>query len=144
MDTTPDLPPIALSLSQPARRILIVDDDATAARVTQRGLQARLGVAVEVEVAPSPAAAWLRCTDGHIDLLIVDPPPHDRRPTTLLNAVRAEHPHILVMVLTAYDTPRLRAEVAALGMRHYFAKPVELVHLEQGVRRALGLDAATS
>src|SRR5262245_11074643 len=124
MDVNPNLPPTALLLSQPARHILIVDDDATAARVTQRGLQARLGVAVVVEVAPSPAAAWLRCTDGHVDLLIVDPHPRDRWPTTLLNAVRAERPHILVMVLTAYDTPRLRAEVAALGMRDYFAKPV--------------------
>ena len=126
--------------SPPVRRILIVDGDATAALVTQRGLQARLGAAADVQVAPSPGAAWLRCVRGHVDLLIVDPHPRNRTPSSLLKAVRAERPDIAVLVLTAYDTPRLRAEIRALGMQHYFAKPVELVHLERGVRLALGLD----
>lgn len=121
------------------RRILIVDDDPVASLVTQRGLQARLGMAADVQVAPSSGAAWLRCLRGHVDLLIADPNPRNRSTVTLLKALRAERPELAVLVLTAYDTPRLRAEARELAVRHYFAKPIELVHLEHGVREALGL-----
>ena len=120
--------------------MLIVDSDAAAALVTQRGLQAAFGTAAEVTIAPSAGSAWLQCRRTNFDLVIVDPSPPDRAARALVKALRAERPDIPVLVLTAMDTPGLRAEMRALGVRHYFAKPLMIRELERGVRAALGLD----
>jgi two-component system, OmpR family, response regulator len=126
--------------SAPVRRILIVDDDPTIALVTQRGLQFLLGTNVEVDVAPSAGAAWLRCAREPIDLLIVDPAPQDRAAWALLKALREQQPSLPVLALTAYDTVGLRAKMRELGVRYYLAKPATLQELEQAVRVALGLE----
>jgi len=41
------------------------------------------------------------------------------------------------VVLTAYDTPRLRSQMKRLGVRHYLAKPVELAELKNTVSSVL-------
>jgi two-component system, OmpR family, response regulator len=140
--TASDLPPTSSAASQPPQHMLIVDSDAVAALVTQRGLQAALGATAEVTVAPSAGAAWLRCLRAYFDLVIVDPSPPDRAAGALVKALRAERPDIPVLVLTAMDTPGLRAQMRALGVRHYFAKPLMLHELERGVRAALGMGEA--
>ncbi|MFP4439915.1 MAG: response regulator [Chloroflexaceae bacterium] len=121
----------------PLRHIEIVDSDPTAALVTQRGLQVLLETEAEVTVAPSPDAAWLRCMNEEVDLLIVDPNPQSRAATSLVRALRAYRPHLPVMVLTAYDTPRLRKHMQTLGVEHYLAKPIDLLDLKQAVHTAL-------
>jgi two-component system OmpR family response regulator len=142
MATASDVLATSSAPSQPPKHMLIVDSDAVAALVTQRGLQAALGAAAEVTVAPSAGAAWLHCRRVNFDLVIVDPSPPDRAAGALVKALCAERPDIPVLVLTAMDTPRLRAEMRTLGVRHYFAKPLMLRELERGVRVALGMDAA--
>ena len=122
--------------------MLIVDSDAAAALVTQRGLQAAFGTAAEVTIAPSAGSAWLQCRRTNFDLVIVDPSPPDRAAGVLVKALRTERPDITVLVLAAMDTPGLRREMRALGVRHYFAKPLMIRELERGVRAALGLDEA--
>ncbi len=119
------------------RHIEIVDSDPTAALVTQRGLQVLLDTEVEVTVAPSPDAAWLDCLKEEVDLLIIDPNPQSRAATSLVKALRAYRPHVPVLVLTAYDTPRLRAQMQTLGVQHYLAKPIDLLDLNEVVRTAL-------
>ncbi len=119
------------------QHILIVDKDPAAAMVTQQGLQFLLGNDVEVILAPSPGAAWLRCVRDAVDLLIVDPSPQSRAAAALIKALHDERPHIPVLVLTAYDTPRLRSQMKMLGVRHYLAKPIDLVELKDTVSGAL-------
>lgn len=119
------------------RHIEIVDSDPTAALVTQRGLQVLLDTEVEVTVAPSPDAAWIDCLKEEVDLLIIDPNPQSRAATSLVKALRAYRPHVPVLVLTAYDTPRLRAQMQTLGVQHYLAKPIDLLDLNEVVRTAL-------
>jgi DNA-binding response OmpR family regulator len=136
--TTAVLPTGTVS-SQPQQHMLIVDSDAAAALVTQRGLQVAFGMAAEVTIASSAGAAWLRCRHQNCDLVIVDPSPPDRAAAALVKALRTERPDITVLVLTARDTPGLRAEMRALGVRHYFAKPLMIRELAHGVRAALGL-----
>jgi two-component system, OmpR family, response regulator len=121
------------------RIILVIDSDPAAALVTQRGLQHLLGSQVQVEVAPSPGAAWLRCLHEAVELVIVDPSPRSRGAAALLKALHETHPSIPVLVLTAYDTPRLRAQMRALGVVNYLAKPVDLLELKQVVSGALNL-----
>ncbi|HEY3230356.1 MAG TPA: response regulator [Roseiflexaceae bacterium] len=125
------------------QRILIVDNDPTAALVTQGGLQRFLGLEVAVTIAPSPGAAWLRCLRDGVDLLIVDPSPQSRAATALIKALHNERPHFPVFVLTAYDTPRLRTQMRALGVQDYLAKPVDLMNLVQNVRVALSREGRT-
>jgi DNA-binding NarL/FixJ family response regulator len=121
----------------PQRHIVIVDSDPAAGLVTQRGLEVLLGSEALVDLAPSPGAAWLRCIRDSVDLVIVDPSPQDRGAAALVKALHDERPYIPVLVLTAYDTPRLRAQMRALGVHHYLAKPVDLLELKQSVSRAL-------
>ncbi len=83
------------------QHILVVDNDPVAAMVTQQGLQLLLGKDVEVSLAPSPGAAWLRCMRESVDLLIVDPSPPGRAAAALIKALHDERPHIPVVVLTA-------------------------------------------
>lgn len=123
----------------PLRQILIVDNDPSAALVTERGLQRLLQSEAEVMTAPSAGAAWLRCVREGVDLVIVDPSPQSRAVIALIKALREEHPQVPVLVLTAYDTPLLRSQLRDLGVRHYLAKPLELLELAQVVRDALGL-----
>lgn len=119
--------------------ILIVDSDPTAALVTQRGLQRLLDASkAEVEVAPSPGAAWLRCLREQVDLLIIDPSPESGAASALVKALHVDRPDIPVMVLTAYDTPRLRAQMRTLGVQNYLAKPVDLHDLGQAVQLVVG------
>ncbi len=118
----------------PPSHILIVDSDPTVALVTQRGLQRILASEATIEIAPSPDDAWTQCLCGTVDLLIVDPSPESGPAATLVKSLYASHRDIPVLVLTAYDTPRLRTQMRSLGVRHYLAKPVELRDLGQSVR----------
>lgn len=113
----------------PVRQIQIYDDDPSAALITQRGLQTLLGERFSVVVAATPNAAWLACASGNVDLLIVDPSPRGNGVNSLLRAVKAYRPQIPVLVLTAYDTPGLRAKMRELGVERYVAKPIELREL---------------
>ena len=128
----------------PLHHILIVDSDPTVALVTQRGLERLLAADVEVAIAPSPGAAWLRCLRNGIDLVIVDPGSQSRSTVALIKALHEERPQVPVLALTAYDTPRLRTQLRSLGVQHYLAKPIELLDLARAVRTALGMDAAVN
>lgn len=109
-------------------KILIFDGDPTAALVTQHGLQ-RLQPNSEVSTATSAGDAWLSCLHQSVDLLIIDPSPANSASSALIKALRTDRPDTDVLVLTAYDTPRLRAQMRALGVVHYLAKPVDLREL---------------
>jgi DNA-binding NarL/FixJ family response regulator len=128
----------------PLHHILIVDNDPIVALVTQRGLERLLAADVEVTIAPSPGAAWLRCLRNTIDLVIVDPGPQSRSTVALIKALHEERPQVPVLALTAYDTPRLRSQLRSLGVQHYLAKPIELQDLAQTVRTALGMEGPVS
>ena len=109
-------------------KILIFDSDPAAALVTQYGLQ-RLQPGTEVTTAASAGDAWLSCLHQSVDLLIIDPSPANGASSALIKALRTDRPDTDVLVLTAYDTPRLRAQMRALGVEHYLAKPVDLREL---------------
>ncbi|MEO7912307.1 MAG: response regulator [Roseiflexaceae bacterium] len=113
-------------------KILILDSDPAAALVTQHGLQ-RLQPDSEVTTANSANDAWLSCLNQSVDLLIIDPNPANNACSALIKVLRADRPDTDVLVLTAYDTPRLRTQMRALGVEHYLAKPVDLRELGQEV-----------
>jgi two-component system, OmpR family, response regulator len=128
----------------PLQRILIVDSDPSAALVTQGGLQRFIGPEVTVTIAPSPGAARLRCLRGGVELLIVDPNPQSHAAAVLIKVLHDERSDVPILVLIAYDTPRLRPQMRALGVQDYLAKPVDLLNLVHGVRFALNREGVTS
>ena len=139
---TPMMPSKVPQQAQPQReprRILIVDGDMTVGLVTQHGLQAMLGDSADIVLVASPDAAWQECQLGGVALVMIDPAPHDVATDALMRRLRAQLPALPVIVVTAHDTPRLRAEVRALGVRHYLAKPALLSDLERDIRAELGL-----
>ena len=113
--------------------ILILDDDVAAALVTRYGLVRFLGAKVDVQIATSPETAWLRCCHELVDLVIVEPAPHNYAATAFVKALCAEHPQIPVLVLTAYDTPLLRRTMRELGITSYLTKSVDLATLARTV-----------
>jgi CheY-like chemotaxis protein len=124
-------------------KILIFDSDPAAALVTQHGLQ-RLQPGTEVTTATSAGDAWLSCLHQAVDLLIIDPSPANSAASALIKALRADRPNTDVLVLTAYDTPRLRTQMRALGVAHYLAKPVDLRELGHEVGRLMELRTGIS
>ncbi|NTW00325.1 MAG: response regulator [Oscillochloris sp.] len=121
----------------PPGQIQICDDDPAAALITQRGLQAMLGNHYSVTVAPTPNAAWLACAHGNVDLLIVDPGAGSGSASALVRAMHAFRPMTPILVLTAYDTPGLRAKMRDLGVNYYAAKPIDFKELMPIVTAAL-------
>lgn len=117
--------------------ILIVDSDPTAAFVTQHGLQRLLKREAKIEIAGSANEARARCLHGQVDLLIIDPASTIGIAAELVGELHSRRPELPVMVLTAYDTPRLRNQMRALGVEHYLAKPVELQDLSESVRMVI-------
>ena len=109
-------------------KILIFDNDPAAALVTQHGLQ-RLQPNTEVTTTTSAGDVLLSCLHKSVDLLIIDPSPANSAASALIKALRTDRPDTDVLVLTAHDTPRLRAQMRALGVEHYLAKPVDLREL---------------
>lgn len=121
--------------------ILIVDNDPMAALVTQHGLQRLLEHGAQIETAASASAARARCLGDHVDLLIIDPSTESSAETALLKEIQRTQSDIAVLVLTAYDTPRLRSQMRSLGVQHYLAKPVELRDLGEAVQRVVSANA---
>lgn len=121
----------------PPRQIYICDDDAAAALITQRGLQTLLGDNYKVTIAATPNAAWLACAHGNVDLLIVDPGAGSGSASALVRAMHAFRPTTPILVLTAYDTPGLRAKMRELGVSYYAAKPIDFKELLPIVTAAL-------
>ncbi len=123
----------------PPRQIQICDDDPAAALITQRGLQNLLRDRYIITVASTPNAAWLVCAHGNVDLLIVDPGTGGSSASALVRAVHAFRPKTPILVLTAYDTPGLRARMRDLGVSYYAAKPIDFKDLLPMVTSALRL-----
>jgi DNA-binding response OmpR family regulator len=121
-----------MTIHMASAKILILDSDPAAALVTQHGLQ-RLQPNTEVSMATSAGDAWLSCLHQSVDLLIIDPSPTNSAASALIKALRIDRPNTDVLVLTAYDTPRLRTQMRDLGVAHYLAKPVDLRELGQEV-----------
>jgi DNA-binding NarL/FixJ family response regulator len=118
-------------------QILIVDKDMAAAFVTKSGIERMLGTNAIVHIAQSPGSAWLQYGQKSINTLIIDPSTWSHAAISLITALQRLHPDLPVIVLTAYDTPRLRRDMQSLGVTHYLAKPIELAELAQYVREVL-------
>jgi CheY-like chemotaxis protein len=119
-----------------AKRILIVDDEASVAFFLQEGLQG-LGEEYEVYTAESAELALERIDQEAFDLAVIDYVLPGLSGLDLMRRLRDLCPSILTILMTAYSSPELEEEAYHLHAFRYLAKPFHIQDLMCTVQQVL-------
>lgn len=115
-------------------RILIVDDNEVFRRPLQRALEA---AGFEVIAVPSAEDA-LDVLDGSaVDLLLTDHRLPGMDGVQLITRVKATHPAVAIIAMTAYGTIESAVEARRCGADDYLLKPFEVPDLLRTLHRVL-------
>ena len=128
--------------TSPARaRLLVVDDDADMLRL----LSMRLGAAgYQVTAVGSAEAALSQLDIERPQLVLSDVRLPGRDGLALFDEIRARHPSLPVILLTAHGTIPDAVEATARGVYGYLTKPYEARELLEKIAQALALSAPAS
>jgi DNA-binding NtrC family response regulator len=116
------------------RRVLIVEDDDVFLRPLRRALE--LG-GFEVVVAGSGEEALDCLKSEDVDLVLTDQRLPGMNGVTLVRQIKAEHPEVAIVVMTAYGTIGAAVEATRLGAEDYMVKPFESDEILLVLRRTL-------
>jgi DNA-binding NtrC family response regulator len=116
------------------RRVLIVEDDEVFLRPLRRALE--LG-GFEVLTAGSGEEALDLLKAEDVDLVLTDQRLPGINGVTLVRQIKAEHPEVAIVVMTAYGTIGAAVEATRLGAEDYLIKPFESDEILVVLRRAL-------
>jgi DNA-binding NtrC family response regulator len=116
------------------KRVLIVEDDDVFLRPLRRALE--LG-GFEVLTAGSGEEALDLLKGEDVDLALTDQRLPGMDGVTLVRRLKAEHPEVGVVVMTAYGTIGAAVEATRLGAEDYLVKPFESDEILVVLRRAL-------
>ncbi len=112
-------------------RVLIVEDEP----ILQKNIALSLRrEGYEVMEANSGADAWKILNVSSIDLLILDIGLPDDDGLSLLSEIRAVHPRVPAIVMTAWDAPEVENRAIASGAAAFLAKPIILQVLKAKIR----------
>jgi DNA-binding NtrC family response regulator len=115
-------------------RVLIVDDNEVFRRPLQRALEA---AGFEVVAVPSAEDA-LEVLDGSpVDVLLTDHRLPGMDGVQLITRIKATHPALAIIVMTAYGTSESAVEAKRRGADDYLVKPFEVPDLLRALHRAL-------
>ena len=114
-------------------KVLVADDD-DGVRFTLVELLSDLDV--EVREAADGEAAWAIIEAEDVDLLITDLRMPRLDGMGLLARVRAEHPAVKVVMLTAHGSEEAAVSAMKAGAFDYFPKPFDVDQVADAVRRA--------
>lgn len=121
-------------MSTSARRIAIIDDE----RPILLTLEALLGRhGYEAHLANTAAAGTALVRKVKPELVLLDLGLPDAEGLDVLRDLRAEHPNIQVIILTAHDTLANAIESIKLGAFHFISKPYSTEELLSLIGRAL-------
>ena len=118
------------------KRILIVDDESTLVFFLKQGLQESKHSYL-VEGAASGEEALTKLTYNRYDLLITDLKMPGISGFTLVEVARSLHPHINVILITAFGSPEVHDEAKQLKVDGYLTKPFPMAHLQDIVSKIL-------
>ena len=124
-----------------AKRILIVDDESTLVFFLKQGLQ-EVQDACRVDVAPSGEDALTKLTYNKYDLLITDLKMPGISGFTLVEIARSLHPHIKVILMTAFGSREVQNEVKNLQVDGYLTKPFPTAQLQDMVTKILATETS--
>jgi DNA-binding NtrC family response regulator len=115
-------------------RVLVVDDNEVFRRPLQRALEA---AGFEV-VAVSSAEDALEVLHGStVDVLLTDHRLPGMDGVQLITRIKATHPALAIIVMTAYGTIESAVEARRAGADDYLEKPFEVPDLLRALQRAL-------
>jgi two-component system nitrogen regulation response regulator GlnG len=122
-----------MTLSEPAAAVWIVDDDRSIRWVLEKAL-AREGIAFRTFASAQEAAQALQ--DDRPQVLVSDIRMPGETGLALLAVIKERHPHLPVIIMTAYSD--LDSAVAAFrgGAFEYLPKPFDVDHAVALIRRA--------
>ncbi len=123
------------------KRVLVVDDDRRMRRTLQVLIE-RMGL--ESVAAADAREARQQLSAASFDLVLTDLKMPETTGIDLLDAIRAEHPKLPVILLTAYGTIQTAIEAMRKGAADYVLKPFDNETLELVIRKALEAERVRS
>jgi DNA-binding NtrC family response regulator len=115
-------------------RILVVDDEVDLASSCQRLLQNK---GYEAHLAASAEEALEALAAQEFQLVLTDLKMPGMGGMELLRTLRAEHPEVLVIMMTAYSTVEDAVQAMGLGAANFVPKPFTPDHLLIVIEKAL-------
>jgi CheY-like chemotaxis protein len=125
-----------ISAVDTAKVLLVVDDDPDVLEILRLSLTAQPDWTVTTATGGAAAMARLRTDVPDGAVVDVEMPGVDGR--AVLAVLRAEHPDVPVVFLTANYDPALAAELRALGARAVLHKPFDPIRIPELLAGALG------
>jgi two-component system response regulator AtoC len=116
------------------KRVLIIDDDRRMRRTLQIVIE-RMGL--ESAAASGASEAREQLSGARFDLVLTDLKMPGTSGIDILEEIRAEHPTLPVILITAYGTIQTAIEAMRKGASDYVLKPFDNESLELVVSRAL-------
>jgi two-component system response regulator GlrR len=119
-----------------APTVLVVDDD----KLTRFSLSRILGRAgYRIREAASATEGMAAIEEERPGLVLLDIRLPDRDGFVVLRTIRASHPQLPVVMMTAHHSEDTAREASAQGAWGYLAKPCDPVELQSVVSTALGI-----
>jgi len=115
-------------------RVLVVDDNEVFRRPLQRALEA---AGFEVVAVPSAEDALEVLHGSTVDVLLTDHRLPGMDGVQLITRIKATHPALAIIVMTAYGTIESAVEARRAGADDYLEKPFEVPDLLRALQRAL-------
>ena len=115
-------------------RVLVVDDNEVFRRPLQRALEA---AGFEVVAVSSAEDALEVLHASTVDVLLTDHRLPGMDGVQLITRIKATHPALAIVVMTAYGTIESAVEARRAGADDYLEKPFEVPDLLRALQRAL-------
>lgn len=119
------------------KSILIVDDEVG----TRESLKMILKKDYEIFLAKNAEEAFLNIQEQSPDVVLLDIILPDIDGIKVLERIKREYPHIIVIMITATKTVKTAVEAMKLGAYDYITKPFDVDELRLIINRALSTQA---
>ena len=121
------------------KKLLVVDDEIEICEFLKSFFEER-DFHVETALSGTQALEVLQRTQPQVVLLDVHMPGMDGM--SVLRKIKAQHPSVKVIMVTALETQEKIEEAMRLGADNYITKPLSLEYLEKDVREKIAHLAA--
>jgi DNA-binding NtrC family response regulator len=123
------------------KTILLIDDDESLRRIAEYNLREE---GYRVVTAPNGSVGLREFQNAAVDLVLTDVRMPEMSGMELLTRLKAMHPDLPVVLITAHGTIDSAVEAMKLGAFDYLTKPFSREQLKAAVRKALDVAALRS